>query len=164
MKPFVQAGRALVRRPAFTCLTVVTLAAGIAASTAMCSIVDAVLLRPLPYPDAGQLVAIYEASPGRRERVSLAAPARIEDWSRLSRSFTAISGSYAESVTDTSGAEPVFLTVNVSVRVSPAPRTPQSYSKGLVAPVISAIPVFRAGLNSAVSPSSSKVNEVDSAT
>ena len=55
------------------------------------------------------MVAVYESSPGQRERVSLIAPVRLEDWHRLSRTFTAISGSYAESVTDTSGAEPERL-------------------------------------------------------
>jgi predicted permease len=50
-----------------------------------------------------------EASPGRRERTSLIAPARVADWARMSRTFAAISGSYAENVTDASGAEPERL-------------------------------------------------------
>ena len=109
MTSFAQAWRALARRRTFTFTTVVTLTLGIGLTTAAFSIVHTVLLRPLPFPDAGQLVAVYEASPGRRERVSLAAPVRLDDWSRRSRTFSAIAGSYAENVTDTSGAEPERL-------------------------------------------------------
>jgi predicted permease len=50
-----------------------------------------------------------EASPAKSQKESLAAPVRLEDWNRLSRTFSAISGSYAESVTDTSGTEPQRL-------------------------------------------------------
>src|SRR5688572_10098140 len=109
MTSFAQAWRALVRRRLFTLTTVGTLALGIAVTTTVFSVVHGVLLRPLPFPDAGQLVAVYEASPGRRERVSLVAPVRLEDWNRMSTRFEAISGSYRESVTDTSGAEPERL-------------------------------------------------------
>lgn len=51
--------RAVLRRPAVTALAVTTLALGIAASTAMFSVVNAVLLKPLPYEDPGQLVSVY---------------------------------------------------------------------------------------------------------
>jgi putative ABC transport system permease protein len=53
MTSFSQAWRALVRRRAFTLTTILTLAAGIAITTTMFSIVDAILLRPLPYPGRG---------------------------------------------------------------------------------------------------------------
>ena len=109
MTSLLQAWRALIRRPAFTLATILTLSAGIAITTAMFSIVNGILVRPLPYPDAGQVVSVYEFSPGQRERVSLIAPVRLDEWHRLNRTFTAISGSYAENVTDTSGAEPERL-------------------------------------------------------
>ena len=70
------------------------------------AVVNAVLLRPLPFPDGDRLVALYEASPSRGQRASLIAPARLEDWQRMNRTFTAVSGSYTENVTDTSGADP----------------------------------------------------------
>src|SRR6476659_9233890 len=104
-----QAGRALVRRPVFTLAVVLTMTAGIGVTTAIFSIVDRVLIRPLPFPDGDQLVSVYEASPSRQERTSLVAPARLADWNRLNRTFEVISGSYSESVTDTSGAEPERL-------------------------------------------------------
>ena len=109
MTSLSQAWRALLRRPAFTLTAILTLSAGIAITTTMFSIVNGILLRPLPYPDADQVVSVYEFSPGQRERFSLIAPVRLEDWLRLNRTLTAISGSYAESVTDTSGAEPERL-------------------------------------------------------
>ena len=108
MTSFAQAWRALLRRRAFTLTTILTLAAGIAITTTMFSIVNAILLRPLPYPDGGQMVSVYEASPGQRERFSLIAPVRLDDWNRLNRTFTAISELCRE-VTDTSGAEPERL-------------------------------------------------------
>ena len=109
MASFLQAGRALLRRPTFTLTTILTLALGIGVTTATFSIVNGVLLRPLPFPDADQLVTLMEASPARRERTSLVAPGRMADWSRMNRAFTAISGSYAEGVTDASGPEPERL-------------------------------------------------------
>jgi predicted permease len=109
MTSFTQASRALARRRGFTLATILTLAAGIAVTTTMFAIVNGVLLRPLPYPDAGQLVALYESSPGQGEQVSLVAPVRLEEWTLRSRAFSSVSGSYTENVTDTSGTEPERL-------------------------------------------------------
>jgi putative ABC transport system permease protein len=109
MTSMPQAWRALVRRPLFTIAILLTMTAGIGVTTAVFSIVDRVLIRPLPFPDGDQLVSVYEASPSRRERTSLVAPARLADWNKLNHTFDAISGSYSESVTDTSGPEPERL-------------------------------------------------------
>jgi len=109
MTSMLQAWRALARRPLFTAATLLTMTAGIGVTTAVFSIVDRVLIRPLPFPDGDQLVSVYEASPSRQERTSLVAPARLADWNRLTRTFEVISGSYSESITDTSGAEPERL-------------------------------------------------------
>src|SRR5947209_7526713 len=109
MTSFRQAWRALVRRRTFTLLTTLTFAAGIAVVTTTFSVVNGVLLRPLPYPGGGQLVSVLESSPSHRERASLIAPVRLDDWNRLARTFEAISGSYAENITDTSGSEPERL-------------------------------------------------------
>jgi predicted permease len=109
MAAWSQAWRALARRPAFSLIAVLTLAVSAGVTGAVFDIVHGVLWTPLPYPDADRLVAVYEANPGQEQRVSLVAPPRLEDWRRLSRAFVAISGSYAESITDTSGTEPERL-------------------------------------------------------
>ena len=109
MSSFRQAWRALVRRRTFTLLTTLTFAAGIAVVTTTFSVVNGVLLAPLPYPGGGQLVWVMESSPAHRERASLIAPVRLEDWNRLTRVFHAISGSYTENITETSGSEPERL-------------------------------------------------------
>jgi putative ABC transport system permease protein len=80
------------------------------------SLIDAVLWKPLPYPNPERLVSVYEANPAKNQNTSLVEPGRLEDWSRLSRSFEAISGSNFESVTDTSGGEPERLAAR---RVAP---------------------------------------------
>jgi len=52
--------RALVRTPAFFAVTVITLALGIGATTAIYSVINGVLLRPLPYPDADRVVQLWQ--------------------------------------------------------------------------------------------------------
>jgi predicted permease len=104
-----QTWRSLIRRPAYLAAVVLTLGFGTGILTAVFSLVDTVLLKPLPYPDADQLVTVYESSPVARERTSLVAPGRLEDWQRLNRSFVALSANYGDSVTDTSGDEPERL-------------------------------------------------------
>ena len=116
MKSWILAWRSLVRRPGFTAAVVLILALGIGANTAIFSLVDAVLLKPLPYPNPDRLVTVMEASPSKNESTSLIAPARLEDWNRRNRTFEEIAAYYGENVTDTSGAEPERLAAR---RVSP---------------------------------------------
>jgi putative ABC transport system permease protein len=116
MKSWTLALRSVAHRPGFSLTVVGLLGLGIAANTALFSVVDTVLLKPLPYPDADRLVAVNEANSAKSQAVSLIAPGRIEDWNRLSHAFVAISGNYSENVTDTGGGEPERLT---GVRVAP---------------------------------------------
>jgi predicted permease len=109
IRPWTQAARSLARRPGFTAAATFILGAGIAATTAVFSIVDATVLQPLPYPNPDRLAVVLEANAAKSEAAGLIAPGRLEDWNRRNRTFTAISGSYAESVTETSGDIPERL-------------------------------------------------------
>ncbi|MGH9889692.1 MAG: ABC transporter permease, partial [bacterium] len=78
--------RSLVRTPAFTMVAIATLALGIGATTAIFSVVNAVLLTGLPYPDAGRLVELQErgVNEGREYFSSVSAP-NFRDWRDQSR-------------------------------------------------------------------------------
>src|SRR5579864_4976982 len=116
MKRWQIALRTLLRRPGYSLLAIPMLVLGIGATTALFSVVNTILLKPLPYPNADRLVSLLEASPSRSKKESLIAPVRLEDWNRMNRTFDAIAGFYSENVTDTSGPEPQRL---ASRRVSP---------------------------------------------
>jgi putative ABC transport system permease protein len=109
MKHWKLALRSLTRRKVFVAAVVAVLALGIGANTAVFSVVDAVLLKPLPFPDSERLVTVLEASPSKSAPESLIAPARLADWNRMNHTFEGIAASYAENVTDTSGDEPERL-------------------------------------------------------
>jgi predicted permease len=83
--------RSLRNQPGFTAAAVVTLALGIGANTAIFTIVEAVLLRPLPYREPGRLVHIYEIDRAQSERRGASYPEYL-DWRRLNRTFEEIAG------------------------------------------------------------------------
>jgi putative ABC transport system permease protein len=100
------AARSLARRPGLALTVVLTLMLGIGANSAIFSAVDAVLLRPLPFPAADRLVAVYELNMSGNNATQLVAPGRLEEWQRLNQSFVGLAGSYFENVTDTTGPLP----------------------------------------------------------
>jgi predicted permease len=80
--------RMLARRPAFAGLAILTLALGVAATTATFSIVDAVLLRPLPYSKPDRLAVVWSAQKGNTGPSKLFDSYRdFEGWQRSSQSF-----------------------------------------------------------------------------
>ncbi|HUJ21275.1 MAG TPA: ABC transporter permease, partial [Bryobacteraceae bacterium] len=79
--------RRLMRSPMFTAVTLVTLAVGIGANTAIFSVLSGVLLKPLPYPDPGQLVGVWETAPGLGIREINASPATYFTFREENRTF-----------------------------------------------------------------------------
>ena len=79
--------RALAKSPGFSIAAILTLALGIGGNTAMFSLVNAVLLRPLPYKDPDRLVALSQSLLSRGGTSNPAAAADFVDWRKRARSF-----------------------------------------------------------------------------
>ena len=101
--------RSLAKRPGFTAVAIITLALGIGASTAIFSVLEAVLLRPLPYPQQERIVELREVSENGRG-MQFAEP-NFRDLHARSRSFEALAqyGVWAQAVAG--GSEPVRTNV-----------------------------------------------------
>src|SRR5829696_2040409 len=79
--------RNLLRRPGFTLIAVVTLAVGIGANTAIFSAINALLLKPLPFPELDRVVAIWDKLPRRGVVHNEVTVANYLDWQAQNRSF-----------------------------------------------------------------------------
>src|SRR5213596_1928401 len=95
MSNFRLALRQLIKNPAFSAVAVITLALGIGANTAIFSIVNAVLLRPLPYPDADRIMVLNESS-GPGQDYSVALPDYF-DWRNDNTVFEHLAATHKES-------------------------------------------------------------------
>ncbi len=84
--------RSLLKRPSFTLIAVMTLALGIGANTAIFSVVNTVLLRPLPYRDAQDIVTIWQNNAKAGVPRNDVSPANFLDWQEQSRSFESMAG------------------------------------------------------------------------
>lgn len=100
------ATRGLVKSPAFTATVVLTLALAIGANSTVFSAINAVILRPLPYPNADRLMRVRQVQQGQNVNVANVAPVRLEEWNELNSTFEALTGYYTEDVSDTSGNLP----------------------------------------------------------
>jgi predicted permease len=85
--------RTLVRTPGFTIIALITFALGIGANTAIFSVVNAVLIRPLPYPNAGRLVLINETMKDYPEPGAVSVMNYL-DWRKQATSFDAVAAYY----------------------------------------------------------------------
>jgi putative ABC transport system permease protein len=112
--------RALLRTPGFFGVTVLTLGLGVGATTAIFSVINGVLLRPLPYPGADRIVQVWEVSASGHQMN--AADPNFDDWRTQSRSFAALAEFTGGSVVSVSGgSEPARVrAASVSADFFPA--------------------------------------------
>jgi predicted permease len=108
--------RGLRRSPSFTIAVVLTMALGVGGNTAIFSVVDQLLLRPLPYPGGERIVMVYESLPAGLavgQNRNVVSPANWLDWQRESRTLEGLAAWRTFPVTLTGVGEPVRLNVQV---------------------------------------------------
>ena len=103
--------RTMRRTPALAGAAILTLALGIGANTAIFSAVNAVILRPLPFPNPDQLYMLWEENPEKGWHKQVSAPANMFDWKEQVAAFADVMG-YSEAFgtsTLTDGGEPMIV-------------------------------------------------------
>jgi putative ABC transport system permease protein len=103
--------RSLARSPGFAAVAILTLALGVGANSAIFSVLNAVLLQPLPYPDPDAIVWVDEAHDGPDGGPGPVPWSNLLDWRERSRSFEALAAFAARGTTVLGGDEPVRATV-----------------------------------------------------
>jgi putative ABC transport system permease protein len=96
--------RGLLKRPGFTAVAIITLALGIGANTAIFSVVNAVVLRPLPYAEPERLMTLWETMPGSDQRS--VAPGNFVDWRTQNKTFLDLAATFYANFNLTSDGEP----------------------------------------------------------
>ena len=103
--------RMLRKNFAFTLIAIIALALGVGANASIFSVVNAVLLRPLPFAEADQLVMVWERRPRQNRESNPVAPADFLDWHQQNQSFSRMAAYSARAFNLTgTGAEPEQLT------------------------------------------------------
>ena len=96
---FRYAVRSLANRPWFVIAATLTLAVGIGANAALFSVIDAVLLKPLPYPEPERLVSVFESRLDLGGTRDAPAPGNVMDWRRESQTLEGVAAWWVESTT-----------------------------------------------------------------
>jgi len=103
--------RMLRKNPSFTIVAILTLALGMGATTAIFSVVDALLLRPLPYNDPAKLVVVWENSIRHSHPHNVVAPANFTDWQRQNSVFESMAAMADTRVNLTGNGDPEQVVV-----------------------------------------------------
>ncbi|MEN3332888.1 MAG: hypothetical protein V7641_2253, partial [Blastocatellia bacterium] len=98
--------RMLLKSPGFTLVAALALALGIGANTAIFSVVNAVMIRPLPYRDASRLVMVWEDNRIRGKHQNVVSPANFLDWKEQSDVFEDMAALYDTHLNLTDVADP----------------------------------------------------------
>ena len=101
--------RMLRKQPGFTAVAVLALALGVGANTAIFSVVNGVLLRPLPYTDPDKLVMVWERNIPRNRVTNVASPANYLDWKRQTQTLDPMAALVQIQQNLTSEGDPVEL-------------------------------------------------------
>ena len=101
--------RMLWRNPGFATVAVLTLALGIGANTAIFSVIDGVLLRPLPYHNPDRLVTVCQSNPKRGFSQVVVTPGVLKDWREQNSVFEQLGGQIYESVNLTGTERPEHI-------------------------------------------------------
>jgi putative ABC transport system permease protein len=109
--------RTLIKSPGFTTIALLTIALGIGANTALFSVVNAVLWRPLPYPQPERLMMVWVHNPRQGFDKDVATYPTFNDWRNQSRSFEHLAAYFGASVSLTGAGDPVQLR---GARVTPS--------------------------------------------
>ncbi|HXW92458.1 MAG TPA: ABC transporter permease [Terriglobales bacterium] len=138
--------RQLGKSPGFTAVALLTLALGIGANTAIFSVVDAVLLRPLPFHNPRGLVAVKTTEPGRRDDIGVSYPTFL-DWRAQNHAFEGLSAFHVDDFTLTGRGEPIHVTgavvsANTLSLVGVAPLLGRNFSAEEDQPVSTGFPVI----------------------
>ena len=105
----IYALRGLRRKPLFTLVAVFTLALGIGANSAIFTVVNAVLLRPLSYPSPERLMMLWTYNPRQGFDKDVSTYPNFDDWRRLSTSFEVMSAYFGRDFTLTEAGDPVQI-------------------------------------------------------
>jgi putative ABC transport system permease protein len=126
--------RMLRRTPGFTAVAILTLALGIGANTAIFSVVDAILLRPLPYSEPDRLVRIWESSLKYGSQRNVVNPLNFLDWRDHSQSFEAMAATSNAMSNLSSHGQPIAVQgMQVSPEFFSVLRTPPFLGRTFIA-------------------------------